>query len=451
VAQIQPEWIEKIGGHLLKKSWGEPRWEKRPAQVTASEKATLYGLVVYSQRRINYAQHNPIEAREIFIRDALVGGDYDTRAPFFAHNQKLIKEIENLEHKSRRQDVLVDDQLIEAFYDKLVPSDVVNGAGFEAWYKAASHDDPKLLYLIREDLMRHEAAGVTTELFPKKMMAAGLETAADLSLRAGQRARWRDAGGAAVALNQLSRERCEWLVPGMLKEKVHLLLKSLPQKLRRHMVPLPDYAAKFCDRVHAKLAFGRGDLVDAIIADIREQITINVLTTDFKPETLPAHHFMNFKVIDEHGRQLDMGRNLAKLQGEYGSQARESFQKMAEATPASATGAADGRHAAQAVAWRHRGRCGARRQWRQGPGGAGAGSANAGRAFQHHQLDVRRAAGTAGDQAGQAEADRLPGAGGQGHALRPRSVRRSERGGAHAPHRPAPPVRAADEGPDQVR
>jgi len=334
VAQIQPEWIEKIGGHLLKKSWGEPRWEKRPAQVTAAEKAALYGLIIYSQRRINYALHNPVEAREIFIRDALVGGDYDTRAPFFAHNHKLIKEIENLEHKSRRQDVLVDDQLIEAFYDKLIPADVVNGAGFEAWYKKASHDDPKLLYLIREDLMRHEAAGVTTELFPKKMMAAGLELQLTYHFEPGS---VRDGVTLAVplyALNQLSRERCEWLVPGMLKEKVHLLLKSLPQKQRRHMVPLPDYAAKFCDRIHDKLAFGRGDLVDAIIADIREQITINVLTTDFKPETLPAHHFMNFKVIDEHGRQLDMGRNLAKLQAEYGSQARESFQKMAEATPA---------------------------------------------------------------------------------------------------------------------
>jgi len=334
VAQIQPEWIEKIGGHLLKKSWGEPRWEKRPAQVTAAEKAALYGLIIYSQRRINYALHNPVEAREIFIRDALVGGDYDTRAPFFAHNLKLIKEIENLEHKSRRQDVLVDDQLIEAFYDKQIPADVVNGAGFEAWYKKASQDDPKLLYLIREELMRHEAAGVTTELFPKKMMAAGLELQLTYHFEPGS---VRDGVTLAVplyALNQLSRERCEWLVPGMLKEKVHLLLKSLPQKQRRHMVPLPDYAAKFCDRIHDKLAFGRGDLVDAIIADIREQITINVLTTDFKPETLPAHHFMNFKVIDEHGRQLDMGRNLAKLQAEYGSQARESFQKMAEATPA---------------------------------------------------------------------------------------------------------------------
>ncbi len=334
VARIEPEWIEKIGGHLLKKSWGEPRWEKRPAQVTASERATLYGIVVYSQRRINYGQKNPAEAREIFIRDALVGGDYDTRLPFFAHNHKLVREIENLEHKSRRQDVLVDDQLIEAFYDEHIPADVVNGAGFEKWYKDASHDDPKLLFLNRDDLMRHEAAGITTDLFPKKMMAAGLEMQLSYHFEPGSP---RDGVTLTVplyALNQLSRERCEWLVPGMLKEKVHLLLKTLPQKQRRHMVPLPDYAARFCERTE----FGRGDLIDAIIADIRKQITISVLTSDFKPEQLPAHHFMNFKVVDEHGRQLDMGRNLATLQAEYGLQARQSFQRMAEGgnAPASA-------------------------------------------------------------------------------------------------------------------
>jgi ATP-dependent helicase HrpA len=163
--------------HLLKKSWGEPRWEKRQAQVTAAERATLYGIVVYSQRRINYALHNPAEAREIFIRDALVAGDYETRAPFFAHNHKLVREIENLEHKSRRLDVLVDDQLIAAFYDQQIPSDIVNGAGFEKWYKDASRDNPKLLYLNREELMRHEAAGVTTELFPKTMNVTGIEMA----------------------------------------------------------------------------------------------------------------------------------------------------------------------------------------------------------------------------------------------------------------------------------
>ncbi len=333
VSQIQPEWIERVGSHLLKKSWGEPRWEKRSAQVTASERATLYGLVVYSQRRINYGLFNPEEAREIFIRDALVGGDYDTRAPFFAHNHKLVKEIENLEHKSRRLDVLVDDHLIAAFYDKLLPHDIVNGAGFEKWHKDATASDPKLLFLNREELMRHEAAGVTTDLFPKALAVTGLEMALSYHFEPGS---VRDGVTMAVplyALNQLPRERCEWLVPGMLKEKVHLLLKSLPQKLRRHCVPLPDYAARFCERVIESGQFGRGDLVDAIIADIRGQTSLAVLTSDFKLETLPAHHFMNFKVIDEHGRQLDMGRNLATLQAEFGGQARQSFQKMAEAAP----------------------------------------------------------------------------------------------------------------------
>ncbi|OEZ83007.1 ATP-dependent RNA helicase HrpB [Janthinobacterium sp. HH104] len=352
VAQIQPEWLEKVGVHLLKKSWGEPRWEKRSAQVTASERATLYGLVVYSQRRINYGNFNLPEAREIFIRDALVGGDFDTRAPFFAHNHKLIKDIENLEHKSRRLDVLVDDELIAAFYDQLLPADVCNGAGFEKWHKEATRDNPKLLYLNREELMRHEAAGVTTDLFPKTMSVTGLEMGLTYHFEPGS---VRDGVTLAVplyALNQLPRERCEWLVPGMLKEKVHLLLKSLPQKLRRHCVPLPDYAAKFCERVHAAGVFGRGDLIDAIIADIRTQITINVLTTDFKPETLPAHHFMNFKVIDEHGRQLDMGRNLATLQAEFGGQARQSFQKLAEVSGVSGSGTPGAKVAGAQVASR---------------------------------------------------------------------------------------------------
>ncbi|WP_257572528.1 ATP-dependent RNA helicase HrpA [Janthinobacterium sp. UMAB-56] len=352
VAQIQPEWLEKVGGHLLKKSWGEPRWEKRSAQVTASERATLYGLVVYSQRRINYGNFNLPEAREIFIRDALVGGDFDTRAPFFAHNHKLIKDIENLEHKSRRLDVLVDDELIAAFYDKLLPVDVCNGAGFEKWHKEATRDNPKLLYLNREELMRHEAAGVTTDLFPKTMSVTGLEMGLTYHFEPGS---VRDGVTLSVplyALNQLPRERCEWLVPGMLKEKVHLLLKSLPQKLRRHCVPLPDYAAKFCERVHEAGVFGRGDLIDAIILDIRTQITINVLTTDFKPETLPAHHFMNFKVIDEHGRQLDMGRNLATLQAEFGGQARQSFQKLAEVSGVSGSGTPGAKVAGAQVASR---------------------------------------------------------------------------------------------------
>jgi ATP-dependent helicase HrpA len=332
VAQIRPEWLERVGGHLLKKSYGDPRWEKRTAQVSAFERATLYGLVVYSQRRINFGQINPQQAREIFIRDALVGGDFDTRAPFFAHNQKMVREIENLEHKSRRLDVLVDDALIAAFYDRLLPQDICDGIAFEQWHKKAAAETPKLLYLNRDDLMRHEAAGVTTELFPKTTRMAGIEMGLSYHFEPGAP---RDGVTLTVplyALNQVSADRCEWLVPGMLKDKVHLLLKSLPQKLRRHCVPLPEYAANFCDRVQERNGFGRGSLIDALIADVREQTGVAVKTTDFKFETLPAHHSMNFKVIDEHGRQLEMGRNLAGLQAQFGDKAREQFQRLAEQT-----------------------------------------------------------------------------------------------------------------------
>jgi ATP-dependent helicase HrpA len=328
IAQIQPDWLERVGGHLLKKSYGDPRWEKRTAQVTASERATLYGLVVYSQRRINFGQINPAQAREIFIRSALVDGEYETRAPFLAHNQKLVREIENLEHKSRRLDVLVDEELIAAFYEKLIPQEIHTGIAFEKWLKEATAKNPKILHLNRDDLMRHEAAGITTDLFPKTMTVSGVAMTLSYHFEPGSA---RDGVTLAVplyVLNQVSADRCEWLVPGMLKEKVHLLLKSLPQKLRRHCVPLPDYAAGFCERAE----FGKGNLLDAVIADVREQTGITSKTTDFKLETLPAHHFMNFKIIDEHGRQLEMGRNLSNLQAEFGGQARESFQKIAEKT-----------------------------------------------------------------------------------------------------------------------
>ena len=329
IAQIQPEWLERVGKHLLKKSWSDPHWEKRPAQVSAYERATLYGLVVYSQRRVHYGQIDPKEAREIFIREALVNGDFDTKAPFFAHNRQLMREIENLEHKSRRTDVLIDESLIAAFYDKHLPDFVINGFAFEKWHKEAIKDKPKLLFLSRDDLMRHEAAGITTDLFPKKLHLAGIDMALSYHFEPGN---VRDGVTLTVpiyALNQLNAERCEWLVTGMLKEKTHLLIKSLPQKIRRNCVPLPDYASKFVDRIRENNSFGSGSLTDAIIADIREQTNAVVKKEDFRMETLPLHLFMNFRVVDENGRMLDMSRNLAALQAEFGKQARNAFQQLA--------------------------------------------------------------------------------------------------------------------------
>lgn len=340
LARIEPEWVEKVGAHLLKVSWSDPHWEKKAGQVMAFERGTLYGLPVYQQRRVHFGPMQPKEARELFIRRALVDGEFETRLPFFAHNQRLVREIENLEHKSRRQDVLVDDELIHAFYDSQLPADIHNAVAFERWYAEAAKACQKLLYLNRDDLMRHEAAGITTDLFPKTLPIAGIDMGLTYHFEPGSP---RDGVTLTVplyALNQVPAQRAEWLVPGMLKEKVHLLLKSLPQKLRRHCVPLPDYAAGFVSRAR----LGDGDLLDRLIADVREQTGTPLKRADFKLETLPAHHFMNFKVIDEHGRQLDMGRNLAQLRAELGGRAQQTFQSIAaqDAAVAGAQGVGTG-------------------------------------------------------------------------------------------------------------
>ena len=327
VADIDPKWVEKVGAHLIKKSYTEPHWEKNQASVMALERGTLYGLTIYAQRRVNFTDKDPVLARELFIREALVGGDFDCQASFFKHNQNLIREIRNLEHKSRRLDVLVDDALIEQFYDKLIPADVVSGVTFEQWRKAAEKTQPKLLYLSKDELMRHEASGITTQYFPKNLAMRGVEMALTYHFEPGSP---RDGVTLAVplyALNMVDETAVEWLVPGMLKEKVQLLVKSLPQKYRRHCVPLPEYAKNFALRHEAK--FAQAGLREAIIEDLREQFQIAPNVVDFKLEMLPAHLTMNFKVLDEYGRQIAMGRNLASLRSELGQEAQKSFQAVA--------------------------------------------------------------------------------------------------------------------------
>ncbi len=329
VARIDPVWVEKVGSHLLRRSWSDPRWEKKAGQVVANERATLYGLPIYHGRRVHFGKIDPVQAREIFIRDALVAGEIDTTASFVRKNRELIEKIEKLEHQSRRPDILVDDGLIYAFYDQLIPENIHQTATLERWVKGLDAAQAQGLLLTRDALMRHEAAGVTTDVFPKTVRWDGVEMGLDYHFEPGS---VRDGVTVTVplfALNKVDGQRCEWLVPGMLKEKVHLLLKSLPQKLRRHCVPLPDYAAGFCDRWFDRDPEARGSLLDAIAADMWEEVKVRPVRGDFKLETLPPHMFMNFKVVDEHGRMLSGGRNLDQLKAEHGKQAQASFQKVA--------------------------------------------------------------------------------------------------------------------------
>jgi ATP-dependent helicase HrpA len=330
IAAIEPQWLPQIAAHVIKTQLLEPHWEKKAAEVIALERATLYGIVVYSNRRVNFGLLNPAEARAIFIREALVAGEWETRLPFLAANRKLIAQVEDLEHKSRRQDVLVDDELIHAFYDQQLPTEVCSGAALERWYRDEVKREPKLLMLTREELMRHEAAGITTAAFPKTLRMGGVDCPAVYLHEPGDAKDGVTVTVPIYALNQVSDERCEWLVPGMLKDKVLALAKSLHQRPRSRLVPLPDYVADFIADIDPAHGFGSGSLVDALLKHVRGRTQLDVKRGDFKTEQVPAHLFMNFRVVDEHGRQLGTGRNLATLKAELGSQARTAFQALAQ-------------------------------------------------------------------------------------------------------------------------
>jgi ATP-dependent helicase HrpA len=358
IAKIEPSWVEKVAAHRLIKSLSEPFWDSRQGEVMAFERGTLYGLPIYHGRRVRYEPHNPEDARSIFITQALVQeemfGRMDTPAlmreteadarkkypgsfEFFWHNRRLIKEIEALEHRSRRPDVLVDDDLLFAFYDSRIPKDVLSREGMNAWLKKASRGEvahqevsDALLRLAKADLMRHEAAGITVDRYPKKMIVGGTELSLTYHFEPGSPKDGVTLVVPLTLLNQVDGRRCEWLVPGMCEEKIHLLLKSLPQKLRRHCVPLPEYAKSFLERMLAEKQFGVGDFLDSLITDIRKERGLEIKRTDFRPESLPLHSSMNFRLVDEHGRQLELERNLSRLRAEYGETARTAFQAIAQ-------------------------------------------------------------------------------------------------------------------------
>ncbi|MDP1899651.1 MAG: ATP-dependent RNA helicase HrpA [Rubrivivax sp.] len=349
LAAIEPQWIPPLAGHLLKTQLLEPHWEKKAAEVVALERATLYGLVVYNNRRVNFGRVDPAAAREIFIREALVGDEWETPLPFLAHNRKLVKQVQELEHKARRQDVLVDDELIHAFYEQQLPKDVCSGATLERWFRDEVRKEkarqPPLLQLTREELMRHEAAGITTEAFPRQVRLGGIDCAAAYLHEPGDAKDGVTVQVPLYALNQVNEERCDWLVPGMLQAKVLALVKTLHQRPRSRLVPLPDFAAGFC----ALAPFAQGSLLEALLKAVRERAQLAVQRNDFKLEQLSPHLFMNFRVVDEHGRQLGMGRDLAGLKAEFGGQARTAFQALAVLKGAAAPGPA-GAAAAQAAA-----------------------------------------------------------------------------------------------------
>ncbi len=313
VASIDPRWLEHLGAHLLKRERHDPYWERSRAQVVALERATLYGLPVYADRRVPFGPIDPKLSRDIFIQAALVEGDFDTRAPFLAHNRRLVAEIERLEHKSRRPDILVDEALIHAFYDARIPEWVHDGASFERWRRDAERSQPGVLHLSRDDLMRHEAAGITTDNFPPFLQLGPSRFTLEYHFEPGSP---RDGVTMTVPLallNQVPAARAEWLVPGLLKEKVRAMAKSLPQRLRQKLGALDD----FTDHFVANEAPGDVPLAATLARFIRQEWNVEVPVDAIRADSAPPHLHMNFRVVDDHGRQLGMGRSLAQLKGQF--------------------------------------------------------------------------------------------------------------------------------------
>jgi len=323
-ARIEPEWIEQVAGERCKRTIFEPHWEKRPAAVMAFERLSLYGLIINPRRKIHFGKINPVEAREIFIRGALVEREFNTHAPFFKHNIELIDEVESLEAKSRRRDVLVDDEVLYQFYEQRLPPDSYDGRRFEAWRKKAEKKEPKLLFLTRDDLMQHDADAVTDAQFPDTINVAGMELKLSYHFDPTHPQDGVTVTVPLPALNLLNPARFEWLVPGLLHEKIRQLLKSLPKNLRRNFVPMPNYA----DACLKVLSVSDEALLPALQHQLLRMTGVKVTLEDWQLDKLPPHMLFNFNVVDDNEKTVSMGRDLRLLQQQLKAEAQQSFAEI---------------------------------------------------------------------------------------------------------------------------
>jgi ATP-dependent helicase HrpA len=308
-ARIEPEWAEKLAPHLVKRSYSEPHWEKKQGAVMAYEKVTLYGLPIVPRRKVGYSRVDPVACRELFIRHALVEGDWDTHHPFFAHNAKLLAQIEEIEHRARRRDILVDDETVYALYDARIPADVVSARHFDSWWKHARRTDPDLLTFTRELLVNTGRDAVDPNAYPDAWLAEGVRLPLSYQFEPGAAADGVTVEVPLALLNKLDPEDFVWSVPGLRQEVVVALIRALPKALRTNFVPVPDWAAAVLDRIPAR----RGSLVDAMGAELRRLSGTVVPRDAWRPDQVPDHLRMNFRVLDENGKALGEGRDLDVL------------------------------------------------------------------------------------------------------------------------------------------
>ncbi|MGP3984013.1 ATP-dependent RNA helicase HrpA [Streptomyces sp. KR80] len=339
-AGIEPEWVEPLAQHLLKRTYSEPHWEKDQAAVMAYERVTLYGVPLVAQRKVNYGRIDPETSRELFIRNALVEGDWRTHHQFFHDNRRLLGEVEELEHRARRRDILVDDETLFDFYDQRVPEHVVSGAHFDSWWKQKRREEPELLDFERSMLINEAAEAVTKADYPDSWRQGELKFRVTYQFEPGA-----DADGVTVhiplqVLNQVTPEGFDWQIPGLRDNLVTELIRSLPKPIRRHCVPAPNHAKAFLDRVSSTEGPDRAQplrepLPSALARELQRTVGVPVAADDFDLGKVPEHLKITFRVIDERRRKLAEDKDLEALKLQLKPRTRAAITKAFEKATAS--------------------------------------------------------------------------------------------------------------------
>ncbi|MFH8774312.1 ATP-dependent RNA helicase HrpA [Streptomyces sp. NPDC017958] len=327
-AKIEPEWVEPLAGHLLKRTYSEPHWEKDQAAVMAYEKVTLYGVPIVAQRKVNYGRVDPEVSRELFIRNALVEGDWRTHHKFFADNRRLLSEVEELEHRARRRDIVVDDETLFDFYDQRVPDHVVSGAHFDSWWKQKRHEQPEFLDFEREMLIRESAEAVTKADYPDSWRQGQLKFRVTYQFEPGA-----DADGVTVhiplqVLNQVTDEGFDWQIPGLREEVVTELIRTLPKPIRRNYVPAPNYAKAFLERAVPL----QETLTVTMARELKRMVGVPFEADDFDWAKVPDHLKITFRIVDERRRKLAEDKDLQALKLQLKPKARKALSQAAAAT-----------------------------------------------------------------------------------------------------------------------
>ncbi len=323
-AKIQPQWVEHLAPLLCRRDYFSPHWSRKSAQVLAYERTTLYGLIVNPRRRVNYARINPLEAREIFLRHAFVEGEYDGEADFVKDNQSLIRRLEGFEHKLRKRDIVADEEARYQFYNERIPASVHDGVTFSKWYRRAALQDRKALFMRQEEMLLQPVGEVAAEQFPDEIAVAGLRFNLNYLFEPGH-----DMDGVTVtvpvfALNLLPKHGFDWLVPGLLREKIIALLKSLPKSLRRSFVPVPSVA----DHCVEALTPYKHSLLHALTTQLGEMTGVEVPAESWRMATVASYLFMNYRVVTAEGRVVAVGRDLERLRAQHGVTAQQQYEAI---------------------------------------------------------------------------------------------------------------------------